>query len=72
MHLDKVATVRMEFAHSIVSIKPYLDHDINLNLELMEIINKLKSDPDKDVVEAIEQCDYKLLQARKRTKEEEK
>jgi hypothetical protein len=36
---DKVAAVRMEFAHSVVSMKPYLDHDVNLNLELMDILN---------------------------------
>jgi hypothetical protein len=24
---DKVAAVRMEFAHSVVKIKPYLDYD---------------------------------------------
>jgi hypothetical protein len=44
----------MEFANSIVYIKPYLDYDINLNLELMDILNKLKSDIDRDVVEAVE------------------
>lgn len=29
-------------------------------------------DSDRDVVEAVEQCDFKLLQQRKRSKEEEK
>lgn len=52
----------MEFAHSIVAIKPYLDYDVNLNLEIMDILNRLKMDNDRDVVEAVEQCDYKLLQ----------
>ena len=72
MSKDRVATVRMEFAHSIVSIKPYLDYDVNLNLEIMDILNKLKMDNDRDVVEAVEHCDFKLLQQRKRTREEEK
>ncbi|CDW84144.1 serine threonine-protein phosphatase 4 regulatory subunit 4 [Stylonychia lemnae] len=69
---DRVPTVRIEFAHSIVHIKPYLDYDINLNLELMDILNRLKQDHDRDVVEAVEQCDFKLLQQRKKTKDEEK
>eukprot|EP00347_Sterkiella_histriomuscorum_P008191 403346032 len=69
---DRVATVRMEFAHSIVAIKPYLDYDVNINLELMDILNRLKMDSDRDVVEAVEQCDFKLLQQRKRSREEEK
>lgn len=44
----------MEFAHSIVSIKPYFDYDVNLNLEIMDILNRLKMDNDRDVVEAVE------------------
>lgn len=62
----------MEFAHSVVEIKPYFDYDITLNLELMDILNSLKVDSDRDVIEAVEQCDYKLLQQKKKTKEEEK
>ena len=38
----------------------------------MEIINKLRSDPNNDVVEAIEQTDYKLLYYKKKTKDEER
>lgn len=51
---DRVATVRMEFAHSVITIKPYIDYDVNLNLELMDILNRLKMDSDRDVVEAVE------------------
>jgi hypothetical protein len=51
---DKIATVRMEFAHSVVSIKPYLDYDTGINLELMDIFSLLRIDPDRDVIEAIE------------------
>jgi hypothetical protein len=57
-----VATVRMEFAHSIPQIKPHLDYDVTLNLELMDIVNDLKQDPDRDVVEAVEATDMKLFQ----------
>lgn len=52
----------MVFAQSVVVTKSHLDYDINLNLELMDILNQLKSDNDKDVVEAVEQSDFKLLQ----------
>ena len=61
MSQDKVSTVRIEFSHSVVHMKPFLDHDVNLNLELMDILNKLKVDNDRDVIEAVEQCDYNLL-----------
>jgi hypothetical protein len=44
----------MEFANSIPSIKPYLDNEVNINLEIMDIINYLRSDKDKEVVEAVE------------------
>jgi hypothetical protein len=67
-----VGTVRIEFAKSIPSMKPYLEYDLDLNLEIMEIVNNLKADKDRDVVEAVEQSDHTLLQQRKRTKEEEK
>lgn len=58
---DKIATVRMEFANSVPFMKPYFDYDMSLNLELMDIINTLKQDSDRDVIECVEQCDYKLL-----------
>lgn len=51
----------MEFAHSVVQMKPYLDYDVGLNLELMDVLNYLKQDSDRDVVEAVEATDFKLL-----------
>ncbi len=69
---DKIATVRIEFSKSISLMKPFFDYDLDLNLELSDIINNLKSDHDREVVEAIEQSDYKLLHQRKKTKDEEK
>jgi hypothetical protein len=62
----------MEFANSVPYMKPFFDYDMSLNLELMDIINTLKQDSDRDVIESVEQCDYKLLQQKKRSKEEEK
>jgi hypothetical protein len=41
-------------ARSLVITKPFLDYEIDLNLELMEIINQLKSDQDKEVVDVAE------------------
>lgn len=62
----------MEFARSVSFIKPYLDHEMNLNVQIMDIMNELRQDKDRDVIEAIEHCEFKLLQQRKKTKEEEK
>ena len=55
-----------------MTTKPYLDYDIDLNLELMDVINLLKSDPDKEVADVAEQTDYTLLHQKKKNKEEEK
>jgi disulfide oxidoreductase YuzD len=51
----------MEFAHSIIHVKPYLEVDMNLNVKFVDIVNVLRSDKDKEVVDAIENCEYLLL-----------
>jgi len=58
----------MEFANAMLVIKPYFDKDIEINLELMDILNGLQNDEDRDVIEAVEHTDYELLQCRKKTK----
>jgi hypothetical protein len=58
---DKISSVKMEFVHSIVNMKTYLEYDAKLNLDLMDTLNKLKNDENRDVVEAVEQCDFELL-----------
>lgn len=65
---DKVPHVRMEFAKAMLSIKPYFDKDVDLSLELMDVLNALQSDADRDVLEAVEHTDYELLQSRKKSK----
>lgn len=65
---DKVPHVRMEFANAMLIIKPYFDQDVDLSLELMDILNNLNNDPDRDVQEAVEHTDYELLQQRKKNK----
>ena len=62
----------MSFAHSIVKMKKHLEYDSKINMSLMEILNQLRTDQDRDVVEAVEQCDYELLQERKKGKNNEK
>lgn len=52
----------MEFIHSLQFIKPYLDYDMNLNVDLMDILNELRQDRNRDVVEAVDQLDFNLLQ----------
>ena len=47
--LDRVPHVRMEFANAMLIIKPYFDSDVDLSLELMDILNNLNNDPDRDV-----------------------
>lgn len=66
---DKVPHVRMEFANAMLVIKPYFDKDLDLSLELMDILQVLQSDTDRDVLEAVEHTDYELLQQRKKTKD---
>ena len=65
---DRVPHVRMEFANAMLVIKPYFDKDVEINLELMDILNGLQNDEDRDVLEAVEHTDYELLQGRKKTK----
>jgi len=56
-----VPHVRMEFANAMLIIKPFFDKDIDLSLELMDILQVLNSDTDRDVLEAVEHTDYELL-----------
>jgi hypothetical protein len=51
----------MEFANAMLYIKPYFDVDVDLSLELMDILNNLNNDTDRDVLEAVEHTDYELL-----------
>jgi len=66
---DKVAAVRMEFASSLLTVKPFFDSDPVLSNELMSLLTQMHSDVDRDVVEAVETCDYQLLQVKKKTRE---
>jgi hypothetical protein len=55
---DKVPQVRIEFAKSLVQIKPYLEPNKNLSILLNERIIRLNDDLDQDVADAIENTDY--------------
>lgn len=55
---DKVPSVRMEFVNSLLLVKPYFDNDQNISLELVDILTSMNSDPDRDVVEAVEHTDF--------------
>lgn len=37
------------------------DEDVDLSLELMDILANLHNDPDRDVLEAVEETDHMLL-----------
>lgn len=69
---DRVASVRMEFANSLLKVKPFLESEQSLGNELMSILTSMQQDTDREVVEAVEACDYELLQMRKKSKEAEK
>jgi hypothetical protein len=58
MNKDKVATVRIEFANSLIVIKPQCDYDSALVNEILSILTQMHMDPDRDVVEAVENCDF--------------
>ena len=58
----------MEFANAFLLIKPYFDSDQETALQLMDILNQLSNDPDRDVLEAVDHTDYELLQMRKKNK----
>jgi hypothetical protein len=71
MAKDKVTSVRMEFATSIESVKPFLEYDVDLHLGLLDLLTFMRSDPDKDVVEAVDRTDEKMMSTKKKTKKEE-
>lgn len=56
----------MEFARSLIKMKPYLEPSKNRFVTLNERIEKLKRDKDRDVADATENVDYDLLLSRKR------
>jgi len=58
--------VRIEFAKSLVQIKPYLEPNKKLSMQLNERIISLNDDLDQDVADAIEDTDYQLLMTRKK------
>ena len=66
---DKVPAVRMEFANAMLVIKPFFDRDTEISHELMDVLQVLQSDTDRDVLEAVENTDFELLQSRKKMKD---
>ena len=55
----------MELAKSLTDIKPFIETDQQRDFELMEIIDRLKNDPDQDVADTTDNADVTLLQERK-------
>lgn len=51
----------MEFAKALIDLKPYIETDTQKDFELMEIIDRLKNDPDQDVADTTENTDVVLL-----------
>lgn len=49
---DRVANVRLEFARSLIHVKPFIDASVPVNSALIDSISKLKKDADREVAEA--------------------
>ena len=62
---DKVPMVRMEFAKSLFEIKPFIENEQAIGMDLMEKIEVLKNDEDPDVAEVTDDMDFRLLNQRK-------
>lgn len=56
----------MDFAKSLLVVKPFIDSKNEINTQLINCIEKLKKDPNKDVVEATENSDFELLKSRRK------
>lgn len=63
---DKIAKVRSHFVESLIVIKPFFDRDEECAMMITEIITTLISDPVADVAETSEQCEFLILQNRKK------
>jgi hypothetical protein len=49
---DKVANVRLEFARSLIDVKPFIEANPQVHSALIDSITKLKKDTDREVAEA--------------------
>jgi hypothetical protein len=63
---DKIATVRKQFALSILDIKPYLDSNPKLMSELFDASVRLKKDKCLDVREAMDKTDFDEMKQHKK------
>jgi len=61
LSLDKVSNVRVQVAVASLTIRPYFDNEVDLQLELIEMMNRLATDSDHDVVEAAEHAEFEVL-----------
>ncbi len=59
----------MEFARSVTKVQPFIEYDIDEHLKLLDALNILKEDKDKDVYEAVEQSDIILMSVKKKSKQ---
>lgn len=53
--------IRQSNANNKDAAKNINDEDDELSLELMDILTNLQNDPDRDVLEAVEETDHMLL-----------
>jgi hypothetical protein len=53
--------IRQSNANNKKLVGNITDEDVDLSLELMDILTNLQNDPDRDVLEAVEETDHLLL-----------
>lgn len=63
---DKIATVRKQFALSVLDMKPYLDSNPKVMNELFDASVRLKKDKCADVREAMDKTDFDEMKQRKK------
>lgn len=62
---DKVPHVRIDFAKSLVDIKPWFETIPEQQIRLSECMTNLRKDSDLDVADAAENTDFELLKSKK-------
>jgi hypothetical protein len=63
---DKLQSIRLDFAKSLLLVKPFIDLNPQILTQLHDCVTKLKKDSCTDVAETMEQTDFELFKCRKK------
>ena len=67
---DRVPIVKIEFAKSLMQIKPYFDYDRNNFYRIMDTLDSMRKDPDKEVADVVDSVKFHLETLKPPTPEE--